>query len=171
MIMVPGVVRSCVKVLSLAIFVMAAGLPAQAQDGQVFKDWRVRCLPDGTGTGKTNCVAEHVAVNKETSKPVLLIRAHYGTPDSNPVAVILVPLLVRLPPGLRLQIDGGPAVTVPFVFCAPDGCLARVPLTAELLAAFKKGLSGQVVVQVQQTREVATPFSLRGFTAGLAAVK
>lgn len=161
----------CGSLMALALGTVLAVPPAQAQDGQIFKDWRIRCLTVGEGTDRSNCVAEFVALSSQNNRPVLLIRAHYGTPDGSPVAVIIVPLLVRLPPGLRLQVDDGPAVTVPFTVCAPDGCLARLPLNAELLSAFKKGLGGQVVVQVPPGREVATDFSLRGFTAGLAAVK
>ena len=174
MMLLFGVFRRGLILWSLACAVLAAGLsafPAIAEDGQVFKDWRIRCLAVGGGTGQTeNCVAEHLTVNAETNKPVLLIRAHHGTPDKTPVAVFIVPLLVRLPPGIRVEIDKGPSVTVPFLICAPDGCLARLSLKPDMLAAFKKGLSGKVVVQIPPGREVATPFSLRGFTAGLAAV-
>ena len=157
-----------------AILTMAASLatvPALAQDGQVFKDWRVRCLEVETQAPGPNCVAEHLAVNAENRKPVLLIRAHYGTPDKTPVAVITVPLLVRLPPGLRIEVDNSPVVTLPFQICVPDGCVAQLLLKPDILAAFKKGIGGKVVVQVPPGREVATPFSLRGFTAGLAAVE
>ena len=124
-----------------------------------------------SATAGPSCVAEHLALNAENKKPVPLIRAHYGTPDKTPVAVITVPLRVRLPPGLRIQVDNGPAVTLPFQICVPDGCVAQLKLEPDILAAFKKGIGGSIMVQVASGKEVATPFSLRGFTAGLSAVQ
>ena len=158
-------------VLLAASLLFSPAAVAQTQDGKVFKDWRVRCLENPQTQNLPNCVAEHVTVDKSTDKPVMLIRAHHSGPEKVPVAVITVPLSVRLPPGLRIQIDSRDVLTLPYRICVPDGCVAQFRMEPDILAGFKKGISGNVIVQVPPGREVSTPFSLQGFTAALAAVE
>lgn len=160
------------KLATLAALLLVCLAPAaQAQDGKVFKDWRVRCLENPETQHLPSCVAEHLTVDKSTNKPIMLFRAHHSGPEKVPVGVITVPLSVRLPPGIRIQIDNRDVLTLPYRICVPDGCVAQFRMEPDILAGFKKGSGGNVIVQLPPGREVTTPFSLQGFTAALAAVE
>ena len=59
----------------------------------------------------------------------------------------------------------------PIFQCTVNGCQSRVPLEDELLAKLKAGQGGVVAFRDGQGRNVPLAFSLRGFTAGFAAVQ
>ncbi len=161
--------------LSLLLVVLLAFplFTAEAQEVKKFKDWQIRCIPQGQEINPQTppCVAEYVHVDENAQKPVLLIRAHLGGPEKIPVAVIVVPLLVRIPPGLTLRIGGKELITLPYQICTPSGCLAQFRFNSDLLSAFQKGSEGEVIVQLATGKDRATTFSLLGFTKALDSLK
>jgi invasion protein IalB len=144
---------------------------AQPKDGQVFQDWAMRCQKNPQNPAIEVCSIAHAAINAQTQKPVMQIQIGYIDQVTDPIAVITVPLRVRLPPGLRLQVDDGQPVTIPYELCNPEGCKARFQLDKTIINSFKKGSGGKIAVQVPPSQEVEIPFSLKGFTAALAALK
>ncbi len=82
-------------------------------------------------------------------------------------AVILVPIGVRLPPGIGLQVDDRKPRNFPFERCSPARCQAHVMLEEDLLKSLKAGLTGTVTFQDGAGRAMTVDFSLKGFTAAL----
>ena len=166
-----------VRQLSLCGLLMAVGLGAampalaQPQDGQVFQDWGVSCLKNPQDPQDQFCTIGYVAFNKETDKPFMKINVGYPPDGQIPRAVIAVPLVVDLPPGLTLQIDGGESVVLPFEICNPGGCQVHVELKRALLLQMQQGVGGKVVLQIPPERKLTVPFSLKGFTEALAALR
>lgn len=158
--------------LVLALVALSSGpARAQAKDGQVFQDWGVRCITDPTNAQAQFCTAQHAAINNKTQKTVMAINVGFP-PDGSPArATIMVPLTVLLEPGLQMQIDGGEPMTFPFEICKPNGCEVQIQLNQALYSAFSSGVGGKVTVLVLPGKPVAVPFSLKGFTSALNALK
>jgi invasion protein IalB len=87
-------------------------------------------------------------------------------------ATFIAPLETLLTAGMSLQIDTGAPKAYPFTFCAQVGCVARLGFTAEEVAEMKKGATATIIIvpYVAPTEQVKLTLSLKGFTAGLAAV-
>ena len=87
-------------------------------------------------------------------------------------ATFIAPLETLLTAGMTLQIDSGPPKAYPFTFCTQIGCISRLGFTAEEVAQMKKGATATIVIVpfVAPDARVELPVSLKGFTAGLAAV-
>jgi invasion protein IalB len=119
-------------------------------------------LVDDTG----NAVAEITIVDLPPSA---------GSPAPTVVAgaVLITPLETYLPALIRIGVDGGPRAAFDFDFCAAIGCVARIALTAEDIAAFRRGTAAQVVIAAAAAPEtpVALTMSLAGFTAGYEALQ
>ena len=80
------------------------------------------------------------------------------------VADIVTPLGVLLEFGLRLKIDESEERGAPFRICQKHGCLVREPLSAEVIAALKKGNTALITVAAEGAGPIEIPISLRGFT-------
>ncbi len=87
-------------------------------------------------------------------------------------ATVVVPLETLLTENLLLSIDGTKAKVYPFTFCSTIGCIARIGFTAEEVEQFKKGAKAVVTIVpvVAPDQKVTVEVSLKGFTAGYAAV-
>jgi invasion protein IalB len=82
-------------------------------------------------------------------------------------ATIVVPLETALPQQLNISVDGGKARRYPYAFCNPVGCYVRMGLTAEDVAAFKRGKEAKVTIvpALAPDQTVVLTLSLEGFTA------
>ncbi|MFT3689951.1 invasion associated locus B family protein [Paenirhodobacter sp.] len=82
-------------------------------------------------------------------------------------ATIMTPLETLLTANLQLTIDNQQPKVYPFTFCAPPGCFARIGLTPEELAAFKKGnkVTMSIVPVASPEQPVQVTISLKGFTS------
>jgi invasion protein IalB len=87
-------------------------------------------------------------------------------------ATFVAPLETLLTAGMMLQIDAGAPKAYPFTFCTQIGCVARLGFTAEEVAQMKAGANATITIVpfVAPTEKVTLQMSLKGFTAGLAAV-
>lgn len=83
-------------------------------------------------------------------------------------ATIVVPLETALPQQLTIAVDGGKARRYPYAFCNPVGCYVRLGLTAEDVAAFKRGKEAVITIvpALAPDQQVKLTLSLDGFTAG-----
>ncbi|MEW9921907.1 invasion associated locus B family protein [Marimonas sp. MJW-29] len=82
-------------------------------------------------------------------------------------ATIVVPLETSLPQQLTIAVDGGKARRYPYAFCNPVGCYARLGLTADDVAAFKRGNEATITIipALAPDQQVRLALSLKGFTA------
>lgn len=145
--------------------------PGQQYLSEVFNDWALRCLKVAEGDDPCqlyqllsdedgNSVAEVAIVSLENSG-----QAVAG-------ATIVVPLETLLPEQLTLRVDGGQARRFPYSFCNAGGCVARIGLTANDIALFKRGAAAtlSMVPAGAPDQTVVATMSLSGFTAGFDAV-
>lgn len=145
--------------------------PGQPYIREEFDDWALRCInnPDGDDPCQLYQLlrnGEDVAVAEISVFPL----ADGGRAAAG--ATIVVPLETLLTENLRLAIDGGAARVYPFSFCNRAGCVARIGLTGDDVAAFKRGAKAvlTLVPAAAPTEKVNLDVSLSGFTAGISAV-
>ncbi len=163
--------------LCIGLAVAPAPLAAQSEADrggakiapQRFEDWTLRCRP-ASETQPRVCRLLQQAVSQDGGGPLLQFMVGQFGPEKILGAVIVVPLGVRLPPGLGIQVDERPLHTYPFESCDPKSCQARVILDGDLLKDLKAGLIGQVKFQNAAGRVLAVPVSLKGFSAALRAL-
>ncbi|MDH3593898.1 MAG: invasion associated locus B family protein [Rhodospirillales bacterium] len=148
---------------------LAQALP---QDGQVFQDWTARCETDPSDASVKRCYIVQAVVAGEQRQRVMLMAVAYPPGQETPLATAILPLGTDLRPGIEVAIDDGEPKRYPFSVCMADGCQAHMPLDAALLAAFKKGVGGSVAfLRGPDRRALKVPFSLKGFTAAVNALK
>ena len=141
-------------------------------------DWSQLCTV--SGTGRDSCelyqllrddsgtaVAEITLVDLPEPRP-----GAEGAPPLVAGAMLITPLETYLPAQLRLAVDDGPVALYRFEYCAQAGCVVRIGLTAEDIAAFRRGKLARVAIAAAAApdRPVILGMSLAGFTAGYAAV-
>lgn len=153
-------------------------LPTQAEAAvgqtylaQSFDAWDMRCKK--TADGADPCLLYQL-LRDPAGNPVAEI-TFFPLPAGQQAvagANIVVPLETLLTRQLGLAIDGTQPKIYPFVFCTRDGCVAKVGLVADELAAMKKGAAAQVsiVPAAAPDKTVQLSLSLKGFTSGFEAV-
>ena len=138
-----------------------------------FEAWEQRCVR--TATGIDPC--QLYMLLKDANNNNVAEFTMFGLPagGEGPAvagATFIAPLETLLTAGMSLQIDAGAPKAYPFTFCAQIGCVARLGFTAEELAEMKKGANATLIIvpYVAPKEQVKLTLSLKGFTAGLAAV-
>lgn len=126
-------------------------------------DWEVGCL-----AGTTNCEMQQVAVDSE-GNPVILarvVRLPAGS-EADGLAIFNTPLGTLLQPGLGFQIDAGERAGLPFEWCVQEGCIVRLGLRGEDVAAMKRGRVANLTVAsiAAPDQPLTLALSLSGFTA------
>lgn len=155
------------------------GLPTQetAAVGQTYLQqsidaWDVRCKK--TADGADPCLLYQLLKDAQ-GNPVaeISIFSLAGNAQAVAGATVVAPLETLLTKQLGMQIDGVPAKIYPFSFCTKDGCVAKVGFTPDELDALKKGAQAQVAIvpAAAPDKQVTLAISLKGFTAGYAAVE
>lgn len=146
--------------------------PGQPYIRETFGDWGLRCInnPDGDDPCQLYQLlrnGEDVSVAEISVFPL----ADGGRAAAG--ATIVVPLETLLTENLKLSIDGGAARIYPFSFCNRAGCVARIGLTGDDVASFKRGAKAvlTLVPAAAPTEKVKLDVSLTGFTAGLNSVE
>ena len=78
---------------------------------------------------------------------------------------VAVPTGRVIPAGVGMQIDDGETQRIPYSICLPDRCIAEVPLTEQLVAAFKAGGAMTLTTVNFQNQPNPIEVTLSGFTA------
>lgn len=145
--------------------------PGQQYIKEVFNDWVLRCLK--TESGDDPCQMYQLLSNADSVAvaEIAIVPLAAGGPAAAG-ATIVVPLETFLPEQLTMRVDGGTARRFAYTFCNQGGCVARIGLTAEDLALFRRGNSAtlRMVPAGAQDQEVIVTMSLSGFTAAFEAV-
>lgn len=136
-----------------------------------FDAWEQRCLrtEDGSDPCQLYQLLKDAAGNSVAEISI------FGLPAGQAAvagATIVVPLETLLTEQLMLAVDAAPAKRYPFSWCASVGCFARIGLTAEEVASFKRGAKAMltIVPVAAPDQKVTLDVSLKGFTAGFDAV-
>lgn len=90
--------------------------------------------------------------------------------DARHHLVIVTPLSVDLPSGLRLAVEG--QETEPFAYrsCDPAGCWIEAAASPRLIDLLKGGAEARALFALRGGQDFEVPFSLAGVTAALAAL-
>ncbi len=163
--------------LAVGLAATPAPLAAQSKPGQddaeietqQFEDWTLRCRPESAAQPRT-CRMHQQVVSQDSGKPVVKFLVGRFGPEKVLGAVIYVPIGVRLPPGLGVQVDERSLHTYSFEICDSGTCQARAVLDGDLLKDLKAGLTGHVKFQNAAGQVLIVPVSLKGFSAALRAL-
>ncbi len=137
---------------------------------EVIGEWEMRCLKGEEGSTEEEPCQMYQLMNDEQGVPVAevsLFRLPSGGGKAIAGATIIVPLETSIPRQMTLAIDGGKARRYPYAFCNPIGCYVRLGLTADDIAAFKRGNEAvmTIVPALAPDQKLALKLSLSGFTA------
>lgn len=127
-------------------------------------NWTLRCMSVSDAAAK-KCEMVQVLGDTQSGRDVLLVAIGYPVGQSRPVAWMILPLGVLLPPGLGLKIDQGEVKGLPYRSCDTGGCATPWPLTDEDVAALKGGNELVVIFKDIEGKSLGLPVSLSGFTA------
>jgi invasion protein IalB len=152
----------------------APATPSQtAPKPQKFDDWDLFC-PERKTAETQVCEARTVVVGKQGQRLGALVVAaitETKTKDSQILASALVPLGVDLTMPPALKIDDGKPIGLKYLRCLQRGCEAMAQLSPEQQAAMQSGSTAKLAVGIGGGKDAVFEFSLKGFTAALAAMK
>jgi invasion protein IalB len=144
-----------------------AAEPAQkGPDIERIKDWTFQCTQPKADKPRTCFLIHDVYPTEGKARILQVVVGRFGA-ENLLGALFFVPLGIRLPPGLMLQIDKNEPQRLPLEQCTSKGCQAQIVLAEPLLSILKAGNGGEVTFEDATGRQVAVPFSLHGFTAAL----
>ncbi|APE43453.1 invasion-associated locus B family protein [Sulfitobacter alexandrii] len=133
---------------------------------EVIGSWEMRCIQDAEGNEPCQM---YQLLDDGQGAPVAEFSL-FRLPDGGKAAAgatIVVPLETALPQQLTISVDGGKARRYPYAFCNPVGCYVRLGLTADDVAAFKRGKEAVITIvpALAPDQQVKLSLSLDGFTA------
>lgn len=165
---------SAIASIAICLFALASPAAAQAlseapKKGDIevtqYDDWEVRCLQSAN-----TCRMYQVVRGPETDKPIMRVVVGYPRQSDTAAMVFVLPLGIRLRPGVQVSIDGGEPLRVPFQICLDSGCRATLPVRTSLLNKFRNGLNAKVTFVGPRGQKVNLDVSLMGFTAASRAI-
>ncbi|MFN6924249.1 MAG: invasion associated locus B family protein [Tabrizicola sp.] len=138
-----------------------------------FESWEQRCVR--TESGIDPCQLYMLLKDKDGNSVAEFTMFSLPKGSEGPAvagATFIAPLETLLTAGMMLQIDAAAPKAYPFTFCTQIGCVARLGFTAEEVAQMKNGANATITIVpfVAPNEKVTLTMSLKGFTAGLAAV-
>ncbi len=125
--------------------------------------WQKVC--DQKAEGKP-CWIEQFAIAMPGKTIVLHVRFDRRGGDRTRM-VVSAPLGVLLPPGLKIVLDGGAPLTLPFERCAAQGCDAVAVLDQSALDKFVKGKTLIMYYDVSDKASTNIPIRLEGLADAL----
>ncbi|HEY9022420.1 MAG: invasion associated locus B family protein [Paracoccaceae bacterium] len=134
---------------------------------EVSGDWSVECLK--VEEGEEPCQIFQTLTDGEGNQVanMRIFKLPAGG-QAEAGALVAVPLETLLTAQLTITVDGAQPKRYPFSVCDRQGCYARIGLTAEDIASYKRGASATVTLVpfVAPDERVEVKLSLSGFTAG-----
>ena len=160
----------CSKILTLLLLTLLAPLafaqqqPAGAPqyDSEQFEDWEVRCPVNAQ---PTICEMTQLINSPQSGQPIMRVIMAYPQEIDTAAMIFLLPLGVRLAPGLQLIVDDGEPINFPYQVCQQQGCRADLPISESLRQRMRSGSTATVSVIGPRGNRLDLPVSLSGFTA------
>lgn len=127
-------------------------------------DWTVSCQDQEAGE---RCQMTQVLLD-QSNTPVVEVNL-FSVPEGGEVKAggsIMAPLETLLTAQMTIAVDDSSSKRYPFAYCIPQGCIARVGLTAEDVANYKAGAKAfvSIVPAIAADQTVKLEMSLSGFT-------
>ena len=150
--------------LSLLTPMAFAQQPANSPefDSEQFEDWEVRCP---TNAQPAICEMTQLVNSPQGGEPIMRVIMAYPQEIDTAAIIFLLPLGVRLAPGLQLVIDNGEPINFPYQVCQQQGCRADLPISEPLRQRMRNGSTATVSVIGPRGNRLDLPVSLQGFTA------
>mgnify|MGYP000347114168 CR=1 FL=1 len=145
------------------------GEQPQAEIRARHQNWVVRCQPapeEAFGASEF-CEMYQQVSEQETEQTVLEVVIGYPQDAGQPIALFNLPLGMRLPPGVQMQVDDNEPIQFPVQLCLGSGCRADIELGEGLLGQMRAGAEAVLTILDPQGRNVEIPMSLLGFSAAL----
>lgn len=168
---------TCFTLMTAPLLAQEAAAPAApapaAKKGpppKQFQDWVVACQ-EATKDTKKICQAAQKITIKESGKQLMQVLVGYPPDADKPIAVFFLPLGMLLPQGAKLVIGEEELGRLAVQRCEPNGCIAPLQLTDEIMTKLKAGTAGKVVVTNAEGKNLDIPLSLKGFSAAFAELK
>ena len=137
--------------------------PAEARR-QDFADWVLICPGGGQAC---MIVQNHVEPDSERTVFGIQLRRAGGKVD----AVLVTPLLVRLPPGVALAVGGGEPLRIAFSRCVGELCQAPTRLDDNFIKRLLAAPAAQASFEMVGGQTVSIEISLDGFAEAFAALE
>nr|WP_246028707.1 invasion associated locus B family protein [Maritalea mobilis] len=150
--------------------VLFAGLlfsNAQAQ-GVVkgdYGDWQMTCDTPPGATFEQCALIQNVTAEDQPGVALSVIVLKTADKQTQ-LLRILAPLGVLLPNQLGLVLDGNDKGRAPFIRCLPNGCMAEVVLTPDLISELSAAETALFVVFKTPEEGIGIPVSMNGFSDG-----
>lgn len=157
--------------LAVLLALLSLGVPAIAQQpspqGEVtteqFQDWEVIC-PEDSRQGA--CTMSQLITNPDSNDPLMRVIVGYPPElEGQPAMTFLLPLGVRLAPGLQLSVGGGEPTQFPYQVCLEQSCRADLPLEPSLRQALRGGSEATLSLIGPRGNRMDLDISLMGFTS------
>lgn len=140
--------------------------PHDAATISTYDDWRLACPPRAQPDAP--CQLSQNILNVKTRTPIL--RVTLWRQKDKPMAGIVVPYNVLLPPGVGFKLDDGAAKTYPYTTCDQGGCVASVALETSYYRSLVHASKISVVVTTLSGKAVNVALSSKGLSAAAGAM-
>mgnify|MGYP006428621615 CR=1 FL=1 len=142
------------------------GGTAMAQQNKSNTAWDIRCTKDDDGQETDQCEMFSKISVKDTGQRVVEFAIRKAEKDPGRVAegIIILPLGILLPPGVKMQIDSGEDYSFNLRSCTQAGCFAVVSLNQQLINQMKGGIEAKIRFANTQGKPIRLNLSLKGFT-------
>ncbi len=162
---IPWAVPIGLTVALTATLATAQDTETPAADVEVFDDWRVSCA-DGVADNCRVWQRVQVAYNDGLQD---VMAVSIAPADTGLVVLFQVPLDVYLPADFGLRVDGTGERRVRYRNCNETGCWVLMRGDSGVLSSFRRGITAEAALSLVEGETVRISFSLRGFTAAMAA--
>lgn len=158
------------RLIKLFISVLMAGLLMTGANAQgVVKgdhgDWQMTCDTPPGATFEQCALIQNVTAEDQPGVALSVIVLKTADKQTQ-LLRILAPLGVLLPNQLGLVLDGEDKGRAPFIRCLPNGCMAEVVLTPDLIAELSSAETALFVVFKTPEEGIGIPVSMNGFDQG-----
>ncbi|MCL7941590.1 invasion associated locus B family protein [Halomonas sp. ATCH28] len=159
--------RLCLTALLSLLALASHAVAQQASPGadvetEQFRDWEVICPPESS---QGPCTMSQLVTNPDSNAPLMRVIVGYPPElEGRPAMTFLLPLGVRLAPGLQLSVGGGEPAQFPYQVCLEQSCRADLPLEPSLLQSLRGGSSATLSLIGPRGNRMDLDISLMGFT-------
>lgn len=139
----------------------------QRYTGEKIGDWTLRCVKTDNETDP--CEMFQVLKDQDGNAVAEMALNKFPENDGPAVAggVLISPLETLLTKQVTIVLGDGQGRRYPYSVCTNQGCISRLGLTADDIAAYKAGNEAQVIIYPFAAPDIPVilPMSLAGFTA------
>lgn len=169
--------RRALAAAAVSFLLPAAGSaqdsPAPERIVESFGGWEMRCqrLDPADAESALACEVTQETLVQGSPQPITRIAVGRPTADAPLTAVVQLPLGLWLPAGATFAL-GENINELSLLRCLPQGCIAELPLTEEMIAALsdESQAEGALVFEMQPGSPARVPVVHQGFADALAAM-